>query len=259
MSALDLFTYEGQQVRTVVVDGSPWFVSADVLTVLDLNRSSVATLDDDERGVHSVDTPSGAQQMSVLNEPGLYSLILRSRKPEAKPFKRWITHEVLPAVRKTGSYGQTNVDQIPRATLAQMILDSEAEKAAAIEQRDAAETLAAEREIPARAWDELASAEGDYSVGDAAKVLASRGGVTTGQQRLFEYLNAKGWTYRREGDWHAKQEAIERGYLSHRVRPPRYDQRTGERVAVSPQVRVTGKGLERLFKDMSTTSREVAW
>lgn len=139
-----------------------------------------------------------------------------------------------------------------------MILAAETEKAAAIEQRDAAETLAAEREIPARAWDELASAEGDYSVGDAARTLASRGGVATGQQRLFEHLDAKGWIFRREGDWHAKQVAIERGYLAHRVRPPRYDQRTGERVAVSPQVRVTGKGLERLFKDMSTTNREVA-
>lgn len=256
MSALDLFTYEGQQVRTVVVDGEPWFVAADVCSVLEIGNPTQAMtrLDDDERTLIS----NEGRQINAVSEPGLYGLILGSRKPEARAFKRWIKHEVLPAIRRTGGYGQTNVDQIPRATLAQMILDSEAEKAAAIEQRDAAETLAAEREIPARAWDELASAEGDYSVGDAAKVLASRGGVTTGQQRLFEYLNAKGWTYRREGDWHAKQEAIERGYLSHRVRPPRYDQRTGERVAVSPQVRVTGKGLERLFKDMSTTSREVA-
>jgi anti-repressor protein len=91
----------------VTVDGEPWFVAADVCAVLDLGnpRSSLALLDDDEKGVHTVDTPGGPQQVTVINEPGLYSLVLRSRKTEAKLFKRWITHEVLPAIRATGSYG----------------------------------------------------------------------------------------------------------------------------------------------------------
>jgi prophage antirepressor-like protein len=94
-------------VRVVDIDGEPWFVAADICTALELNNTSmaVAGLDDDERGVSSVDTRGGPQSATVISESGLYSLVLRSRKPEAKQFKRWITHDVLPAIRKTGSYG----------------------------------------------------------------------------------------------------------------------------------------------------------
>ncbi|MEX5635903.1 Bro-N domain-containing protein [Parafrankia sp. FMc2] len=104
--AVATFSFEGAAIRTLVVDDEPWWVATDVAGVLDLGnpRTSLALLDDDERGVHSVDTPGGLQQMVTLNEPGLYSLILRSRKPEAKAFKRWVTHEVLPTLRQTGRY-----------------------------------------------------------------------------------------------------------------------------------------------------------
>lgn len=255
MSALDLFTYEGQQVRTVVVDGSPWFVSADVLTVLDLNRSSVATLDDDERGVHSVDTPSGAQQMSVLNEPGLYSLILRSRKPEAKPFKRWITHEVLPAVRKTGSYGQTNVDQIPRATLAQMILDSEAEKVAAIERAEQSEAEVIQLSPKARAWEVTASSSDDMTVTDAAKAI-SRSGQTIGPRRFYEWMREQGWVFRNQRDrWTASQRHIDNGRLTHKVQNYT-DRHTGE-VHLTHTVYVTPKGVEDAIARLAP-STEVA-
>lgn len=93
-------------VRTIDVNGEPWFVAADICAVLDLNNTSMAVsgLDDDERGVSDVDTRGGKQSVTVISESGLYSLVLRSRKPEAKQFKRWITHDVLPAIRKTGSY-----------------------------------------------------------------------------------------------------------------------------------------------------------
>jgi prophage antirepressor-like protein len=101
------FPATGQTIRTVLRDAEPWVVAADACAALDITnpRSSLALLDEDEKGVHTMDTLGGPQQMAVVNEPGLYSLILRSRKPEAKAFKRWITHEVLPAIRKTGSYG----------------------------------------------------------------------------------------------------------------------------------------------------------
>lgn len=104
--AVELFHYEDHELRTVVIDGEPWFVAADVCAVLDIAdpKSSLRLLDDDERGVHSVHTPGGHQLVNVISEPGLYSLILRSRKPEAKAFKRWVTHEVLPAIRRTGTY-----------------------------------------------------------------------------------------------------------------------------------------------------------
>ena len=104
MSDLSIFNYGQNEVRTVLIDGEPWFVARDVCEVLGLDnhRSSLALLDDDEKGVHTVDTLGGTQHMTVISEPGLYSLILRSRKPEAKIFKRWITHEVIPVIRKTG-------------------------------------------------------------------------------------------------------------------------------------------------------------
>ena len=93
-------------VRVVQVDGEPWFVAADVCRALEISnsRDAVARLDDDEKGVGSTDTLGGKQGMQIINEPGLYTLVLGSRKPEAKTFKRWVTHEVLPTIRKTGSY-----------------------------------------------------------------------------------------------------------------------------------------------------------
>ena len=105
----ELTVFENEQfgsVRTIIRDGEPWFVAADVCRALEIgnSRQAIVRLDDDEKGVISTDTPGGAQEMSVVNEPGLYALVLGSRKPEAKAFKRWITHEVIPAVRKHGGY-----------------------------------------------------------------------------------------------------------------------------------------------------------
>ena len=107
MKELVAFDFESHPVRIVTgTDGQPHFVAADIcdaLQIVEVHRS-VARLDDDEKGRHIVTTPGGPQEMTVVNEAGLYNLILRSRKPEAKRFKRWVTHEVLPSIRKTGSY-----------------------------------------------------------------------------------------------------------------------------------------------------------
>lgn len=93
-------------VRSILIDGEPWFVAADVCKALELERTNraLSRLDDDEKGAHSVSTPGGRQRMSIISESGLYSLILGSRKPEARAFKRWITHEVIPSIRKHGAY-----------------------------------------------------------------------------------------------------------------------------------------------------------
>lgn len=100
------FEFESQQVRTLTIDGEPWFVAKDVCAILEIadHHQAVASLDDDERGRYTVPTPSGKQRMAAVSESGLYSLIFRSRKPEAKLFRRWVTSEVLPSIRKTGSY-----------------------------------------------------------------------------------------------------------------------------------------------------------
>lgn len=104
-----LMTFENAafgKIRTLTIDGEPWFVAADVCKALELGNPSmtVERLDADEKGISSIDTLGGKQRMAIINEPGLYSVILRSRKPEAKAFKRWITHEVIPAIRKHGGY-----------------------------------------------------------------------------------------------------------------------------------------------------------
>lgn len=102
-------------VRIVIRNGNPWFVAKDVCVCLELTDVSktISLLDDDEKGTNSIRTPGGEQQMLVVSEPGLYSLILRSRKPEAKAFKRWVTHDILPSIRKTGAYATNNALTMP--------------------------------------------------------------------------------------------------------------------------------------------------
>ncbi|MBQ6664900.1 MAG: Bro-N domain-containing protein [Synergistaceae bacterium] len=113
-SALQVFNYKDKQVRTVEQDGEVWFVSKDVCDILEISkyRDAVSNLDEDERGSVKVDTLGGRQEMTAINEPGLYSLIFRSNKPEAKQFSRWVRHEVLPSIRQTGSYTAPNAEPL---------------------------------------------------------------------------------------------------------------------------------------------------
>lgn len=100
------FNFGQHNVRTIDKDGEVWFVANDVCDVLDIAnpRNATARLDDDEKGVVSNDTPGGTQELTVINESGLYSLVLSSRKEQAREFKRWVTREVLPTIRKTGRF-----------------------------------------------------------------------------------------------------------------------------------------------------------
>lgn len=113
MNSLKIFTNnQFGQMRTVLIEGEPWFVAADVCSALEIDRTATRRLDDDEKGVYSTHTLGGPQEASIVNEFGLYSLILGSRKPEAKAFKRWVTHEVLPAIRKQGYYSTLTDGQL---------------------------------------------------------------------------------------------------------------------------------------------------
>lgn len=102
------------EIRTLLIDGEPWFVAADVCKALLIvnSRDALTRIDDDEKGVVSTDTLGGRQEVTIVNEPGLYALILSSRKPEAKAFKRWITHEVIPSIRKHGAYISPNAEAV---------------------------------------------------------------------------------------------------------------------------------------------------
>lgn len=106
------FNFESLPVRATSRNGEIWFVAADVCAALEITnpRHAVSRLDDDEKGVITVDTLGGPQETVIISESGLYSLTLTSRKEEAKRFKRWITHEVLPAIRKTGGYAKPTAD-----------------------------------------------------------------------------------------------------------------------------------------------------
>lgn len=106
MNDLQIFKYQDSEVRTVELNGEPWFVLKDVCGILSIgNVSDVYTrLDADEKGVGQIDTLGGRQNMNIINESGLYNVILRSDKPEAKPFRKWVTAEVLPTIRKHGAY-----------------------------------------------------------------------------------------------------------------------------------------------------------
>lgn len=103
---LQVFNYNDSAVRTVQKDGEPWFVLKDVCSVLGIGNSRMAAdrLEVDEKGVSQIDTPGGTQDMTIISESGLYTVILRSDKPEAKPFRKWVTSEVLPSIRKHGAY-----------------------------------------------------------------------------------------------------------------------------------------------------------
>lgn len=116
MNEIQIFEHEAfGQIRVIDLDGEPWFIAVDVCRALDISRTQTRRLDDDEKGVHLTHTPSDDQEMTIINEPGLYSLVLGSRKPEAKAFKRWVTHEVLPAIRQNGYYALMPVETSQRA------------------------------------------------------------------------------------------------------------------------------------------------
>lgn len=124
MMQITVFEFESFQVRFVGTPENPWWVAADVCAVLEITntRNTYARLDDDEKDVRIVDTLGGKQEMVCINESGLYSLILTSRKPQAKRFKKWVTSEVLPSIRKTGQYSIGQQTPVPQPQLQQPTL-----------------------------------------------------------------------------------------------------------------------------------------
>lgn len=239
MTALSIFRFDGAEVRTVTIDGEPWFVLADIVSALGLARSASAVvdrLDDEVRQTYPIQDRLGRQQLAtVVSEAGVYEVVIRSDAPGAREFRRWITAEVIPAIRRTGTYtvAETREQLLARAVL---------EASAAIAEKDVAIAQLTPR---AEAWDELASADGDYSVADAAKMLARRE-IETGPQRLFEQLAELGWIFRGpQGKWRPYASAVDSGYLAERPQSHHHP-RTGEVVLDPPQVRVTLRGLERL-------------
>ena len=139
MNALQVFRYQDNEVRAVEVNGEPWFVLKDVCAVLGIGNSRMVfdRLDSDEKGVSQIDTPGGLQNVNIINESGLYNVILRSVKPEAKPFRKWVTSEVLPSIRKTGGYGQKALSPVEMFSLQAQINVEQERRLKAVEQKQA--------------------------------------------------------------------------------------------------------------------------
>lgn len=171
-------------VRTVTINGDPWFVGKDVAAALGFTnpRDAISThVFDEDKGVESIDTLGGKQKMTVINESGLYALVFGSRLKSAQRFKHWVTSEVLPAIRKTGSY------QAPQGKELLALAVLEAQKT--IEEQSKAIERMKPKEIFA---DAVSTSQTSILVGDLAKLLRQNG-VDTGQKRLFEQLRNEGY------------------------------------------------------------------
>lgn len=183
-------------------DGEPLFVAKDILDTLGLDRTAMRKLDDDEKGVDTVHTPGGDQQVSIVSEPGFYKLVLKSRKPEAKAFQRWVTHEVLPSIRKRGGYMASVKDETPEETMARaFILAKET-----IERKN---REIAEMKPKALFADAVSTSDKCMLVGELAKVLRQNG-VQMGQKRLFAWLRDNGYLMKRGSSYNLPtQKAME--------------------------------------------------
>jgi anti-repressor protein len=182
------------QVRTVERDEMPWFVAADVCRALELNNTAMAMerLDPDEKGdINLTDTIGRMQRTAAVNEPGLYALVLGSRKPEARAFKRWITHEVLPAIHRHGFYGT-------EGTVEKMLSDPDTAVEMLLaykEERQRRLDLQARAEIDAPKVlfaDSVAASRQSILIGELAKLM-KQNGVPVGQNRLFQWMRRDGY------------------------------------------------------------------
>lgn len=241
---LTSFAYDGQTVRVIDVAGEPWFVARDIATVLGARTSSDISrmADSEDKGSHRVRTLGGEQSMQVLNESGLFTVLIRSNAPMAKPFRRWVTAEVLPQIRKTGTYTVGQTPQLPK-TQDELVLEAMQILSTRVQE---AQAKVLELTPKANAWDDFLSAEGDVSVNEASKALSRKTAWEIGENGLWDLLFTAKWLYRDgRGRPRAYQSQVHRGRLAERGQTFR-DPHTGALRHATPQVRIQSKGLEDL-------------
>lgn len=201
MQELQIFNSpEFGAIRTIEKDGEPWFVGKDVATALGYEKPTDAVrkhTDMEDRGISKMETPSGTQEMTIINESGLYSLVLSSKLPTAKKFKRWVTSEVIPSIRKHGAYMTPETLEkvlLSPDTLMQLAqnLKDEQEKRKALQEQ-------VEAQRPAVLFaGAVETSKSSILIGELAKVL-KQNGVNIGQNRLFEWMRQNGYLIRRNG------------------------------------------------------------
>ena len=244
-SEIQSYNFNGAALRTLTDEnGEPWFVAKDVCDILEISNPSDALkrLDDDERSRFNL----GRQgETNIVNEAGLYVLVLGSRKPEAHEFKRWVTHEVLPQIRKTGGYIPTTDADDDMTILAKAVMigqrTMEAQKQRIAEQQ----TRIVELEPKARFADAVAASDGTCLVGELAKMLRQNG-MDIGQNRLFRLLQADGYLGKSGSNRNVPtQRAMDLGLF--RIKETTVTHADGH-TTVSRTPKVTGKG-QRYFID----------
>jgi anti-repressor protein len=239
MNQLQVFqNAEFGKVRTVVIDGEPWLVGKDVAETLGYTntRKAIADhVDEEDKGVTKCDTLGGKQDLTVINESGLYSLVIGSKLPTAKKFKRWVTSEVLPTIRKTGAY-VANPDSY-------MITDPVERAKKWIEEetvrQEQAKQLEAQKPMVLFA-SSVSTSKAEILVGELAKIL-KQNGVDMGEKRLFAWLREHGYLINRKGtDWNMPtQYSMERGLF--RIKETTVNHSDGH-TTVNKTPKVTGKG-----------------
>jgi len=244
MNKLQVFSYEGKEVRTIQRNGETWWVLKDVCGVLELSNARMIAdrLDEDDVSLAYVtDSMGRRQQTNIVNESGLYNVILRSDKPEAKKFKRWVTHEVLPQIRRHGAYITTSkIEEIMNDP------DSWIKLLTALkEERQEKERLQLQtaQDKPKVVFaDAVSASDGTILIGELAKILKGNG-IEIGQNRLFERLRQDGFLIKRKGtDYNAPtQKAMELGLF--RVKETAITHSDGH-VTISKTTKVTGKGQQ---------------
>lgn len=238
---VEVWVFEGSTVRTVQMNGEPWWVLKDVCGVLDISnsRNISARLDDDEKGVYLMDTPGGAQNMTIISESGLYATIMRSDKPQAKPFRKWVTSEVLPAIRKHGMYAIDDVLDNPDMLINALLeLKEERAKTKTLEQTVAVQTQQiAELQPKASYYDKVLECNDLVPI----SIIAKDYGWSA--NHMNQVLHEKGVQYKQGGKiWLLYQKYAEMGLTS--TKTYYYDDANGHGHVV-PHTHWTQKG--RLF------------
>ena len=242
MNDLQIFKYNGKEVRTIQKDGEPWWVLKDVCEVLGLSspHKVFERLDDDEKGRNQIPTLGGEQEMTVVNESGLYNVILRSDKPEAKPFRKWVTSEVLPSIRKNGGYIANQENLTPEQIVANALIVAQniiSQKDKQIEQM----------KPKAEFFDAVADSRTAISMNEVSKVLGIKG---YGRNNLFEFLRNNGILDR----WNVPyQRYIDCGWF--RVIEQKYT-RQGE-PCVTTKTLVYQKGVDAIRKKILNAEKTV--
>ena len=252
MSNITPFSYEGEEVRFYAAGDSIEVVASDLAKQLGYRMASDMTrhLDEDEKGTRLVRTPGGEQEIATVTEAGMYRAIVtrqtgrmtdESRRTAIRAFQRWVTHEVLPAIRRTGTYATTPSVPQPQLSEDEIVHQALQITARRVEQLEADLAKALPK---ANTWDALCSGRGDHSITDAAKLLSSTG-IATGPRKLHKQLQDLGWIHKNQRDkWAANQDKLNTKLLAEKVR--HYIDDDGVSVLATPQVRVTPKGLEKL-------------